>query len=165
MILRSQDPNFILRPARESDLRSWFTYHKDKEISRNFMSIPKTLKEARKELLKKKKNSQGFVIDVDGGAVGSIGIHSIVKKHKGVISFWIARKCRGKGIMTKAVKMVTNYFLKKYKLKRISGNVRTFNKASARVLEKAGYKLEGILRKNKMKNGKFMDDLVFAKVK
>jgi len=41
---------------------------------------------------------------------------------------------------------------KKYKLKRLEGWCRTFNKPSARVLEKSGFKLEGILRKNKCKN-------------
>jgi len=67
--------------------------------------------------------------------------------------------------MTKAGKMATKYFFEKYKLRRISGNVRTFNKASARVMEKSGYKLEGILRKNKLKEGKFMDDMVYSKVR
>lgn len=42
---------------------------------------------------------------------------------------------------------------------------RTFNKASARVLEKSGYKLEGILRKNKFKDGKYLDDMLWAKTK
>jgi len=33
------------------------------------------------------------------------------------------------------------------------------------MLEKSGYKLEGILRKNKLKNGKFRDDMVLAIVR
>jgi [ribosomal protein S5]-alanine N-acetyltransferase len=163
MILKSH--NFILRPAKKSDLQSWFRNYQDKDTARNFMSIPKNLKEAEKELFEKNKDSEGFVIDVNGEAVGGIGVHDIVKGHKATMSFWIAKKCRGKGVMTKAVNLVTKYFFRKYKLKRIDGNVRTFNKASARVMEKAGYKLEGILRKNKLKNGKFMNDMVFAKVK
>ncbi len=165
MILKSQNPKFILRPAKKSDLQCWFKNYQDKDTARNFMSMPKNLKEAGKELFHKSKNSENFVIDIDGEAVGSIGIHDIIKGHKAIISYWIAKKCRGKGITTKAVKIVTEYFFKKHKLKRISGNVRTFNKPSARVLEKSGYKLEGILRKNKLKKGKFMDDMVYAYVK
>jgi len=165
MILKSQNPKFILRPKKKSDLQSWYENQLDEDTARNFMSTPKNFEEAKKEFFEKSKNSESFVMDIDGEWVGSIGIHDIVKGHKAIISYEIAKKCRGKGITTKAVKMVTEYFFKKYKLKRISGNVRTFNKASARVLEKAGYKLEGILRKNKLKNGKFMDDMVYAKIK
>ena len=165
MILKSQNPKFILRPKKKSDLQSWYKNQLDEDTARNFMSMPKNLEEAKKEFSEKSKNSESFIINIDGECVGSIGIHDIVKGNKEIISYWIANKCRGKGITTKAVKIVTEYFFKKYNLKRISGNVRTFNKASARVLEKAGYKLEGILKKNKLKNGKFMDDIVYAKVK
>ena len=42
---------------------------------------------------------------------------------------------------------------------------RTFNKASARVLEKAGYIHEGTLHKNKLSNGKYLDDMIWAKWK
>jgi len=165
MILKSKDPGFILRPKKKSDLKLWYEGQLDKQAKKNFMSTPKNINEARKEFNEKSKNSESFIIDVNGECVGSIGIHDIVKGHKAVISFWISKKVRGKGIMTKAGKMATKYFFEKYKLRRISGNVRTFNKASARVMEKSGYKLEGILRKNKLKEGKFMDDMVYSKVR
>jgi RimJ/RimL family protein N-acetyltransferase len=165
MQLKSLKPRFILRHAKNNDLKDWFNHQLDKETMRNFMTVPKNLKEARKELFEKNKDSEGFVIDVDGLVVGGIGVHDIVKGHKAVISYWVARKLRNKGIATKAVKMATDYFFKKYKLVRISGNARTFNKASARVMEKAGYKLEGVLRKNKLKDHEFLDDEVWAKVK
>src|SRR3989339_887363 len=43
-----------------------------------------------------------------------------------------------------AHKLFVRYAFKNYNLKRLQGNVRIFNKASARMLEKSGYKLEGI---------------------
>ena len=45
---------------------------------------------------------------------------------------------------TAAHKLFVRYAFKNYNLKRLQGNVRIFNKASARMLEKSGYKLEGI---------------------
>ena len=54
---------------------------------------------------------------------------------------------------------------KKHKLKRISAMGRAKNKASARVLEKSGYKCEGILRKNKCVDGVYLDDFIYARVK
>lgn len=154
---------FVLRRARKRDINNWYSLQQEKEIKKNFMTVPRTLKEAQNELLS--KNSDGFVIDVAGECAGGIGIHDITPNHKATISFWLAKKHRGKGIMTEAVKLVTDYAFKKYKLQRIQGYCRTFNKASAKVMEKAGYKLEGILRKNKLKNGKYLDDMIWAKVK
>ncbi|MEM3074772.1 MAG: GNAT family N-acetyltransferase [Candidatus Pacearchaeota archaeon] len=163
IILKAE--NFILRPARLSDARNIYQYQQESETKRNFMSVPKGIAEVKKDILQKHKNSEKFVIEVEGEAVGEIGAHDIIKNHKAVISYWLAKKCRGKGITTKAVKILTDYLFNKYKLVRIQGNVRTFNKASARVLEKAGYKLEGILKKNKLKNGKYLDDMIWAKTK
>ena len=165
VVLKSKD--FILRLARLSDAKTLYLHQQESEARRNFMTVPKNVAEVKREILKNKKSkkSDNFVIDIDGKAVGGIGIHDIIPNHKAIISYWIAKECRGKGIITKAVKLLTEYAFKKYKLVRISGNVRSFNKASAKVLCKAGYKLEGIMRKNKLKNGEYMDDMVFAKIK
>ena len=67
--------------------------------------------------------------------------------------------------MTKVLKKVISYAFKKYKLKRLEAWTRTFNKAVARLNEKVGFKLEGVLRKNKCKNGEYLDDMVWAKIK
>ena len=42
---------------------------------------------------------------------------------------------------------------------------RANNKASAKVLEKADYQLEGILRKNKRVDGIYLDDFIYSKIK
>jgi len=55
--------------------------------------------------------------------------------------------------------------MKKYKLRRIEARARTYNKSSARVLEKAGFKLESILRKNVLKDGKLYDDFLYARLR
>jgi RimJ/RimL family protein N-acetyltransferase len=51
------------------------------------------------------------------------------------------------------------------KLKRLTAKVFLPNKASARVLEKNGFKLEGILKKDLAKGGKYYDVYLFARVK
>lgn len=175
IILKSERPKFILRHFKMSDLKDYFELQKDKAVQRGFMASAKTLAEARKKLKqkisnyrKKKPKSENFVIEIDGKFVGFVSLHDLNEKyfeHKGVVGYSIHPKFRKKGITTKALKLVTDHAFKKYKLKRIEGWCRTFNKASARVLEKAGYKLEGVLRKNKCKNGKYLDDMIWAKVK
>jgi RimJ/RimL family protein N-acetyltransferase len=167
--------DFVLRHATMRDANVYFECHRDKEAKKNFMHVPKNLNEAKKELNhsiknagKKKPSEEMFAIIVDGKVAGFIWLTEIsygFLKHKASIGYGLHKDFRGRGIGTKAIKFITDYAFKKYKLKRMSTVTRTFNKASARALEKAGYKLEGILRKNKFKDGKYLDDMLFAKVK
>jgi len=169
MILKAR--GFVLRPHKLSDAQNIYRYQQDKDVKQNFMTFPKSIAEVKKDIrdLKKKKKfiKESFVIDVDGEAVGEVNFNQRDPHHKKKVkmSIWVAKKYRSKGIATRALKLVMNYAFKKYKLVRIEASVRTFNKASARAAEKAGLKLEGILRKNKVKNGKYVDDMLFAKVK
>jgi len=165
--------NFILRPFRKGDEKSLAENINNKKIYRNTLVIPYpyTLKDARewvtknlKEARKKKPKEINFVIDINGEAAGSIGF-SKIQEHKAEIGYWLAEKYWGKGIMPQAVKLITKFGFEKLKLRRIYAKVFFFNKPSMRVLEKAGYKFEGILRKNVMKDGKFIDNHIFAKVK
>lgn len=84
--------------------------------------------------------------------------------HKGTITYNIGEKYRGQGIVSEAVKLLTNYAFKKYKLVRIDANLRSYNIASKRVLEKNGFELEGIKRKNTKKNKRYYDDLIYSKI-
>jgi len=168
MIIKSK--KFILRPAKLSDAENIYKYQQEKEVKKGFMTTPKSVNEVKRDILKSKKNKttgESFVIDINGKAIGEISLHfdDPFHKKKMKIAYWIAKDYSGKGITTKAVNLVVKYAFKKYKLVRLWAWCRTFNKASARVLEKAGFKLEGILRKNKFKNGKYLNDMVWARVR
>ena len=164
---------FILRPFKRGDESSLKENINSKKIYQNTLNIPYpyTLKDARdwiaknlKEMKKRKPNMINFAIDINGEVVGGIGLNKI-EGHKAEIGYWLAEKYWGQGVMTQAVKLVTEFGFKKLKLKRIYAYVFSWNKASMKVLEKAGYKLEGILRKDVKKNNKFIDTYLFAKVK
>ena len=164
---------FILRPFKKGDESSLRENINNKKIYRNTVNIPYpyTLKDAKdwiarnlKETRRKKPGMINFVIDINGKVAGSIGFHKI-EDHKAELGYWLAEKYWGQGIMTQAVKLATEFGFKKLKLKRIYARVFSFNKASKRVLEKAGYKFEGILRKNTKKDNRFIDDCLFAKIK
>ena len=173
--MKLKTKNFTLRHIKLSDAKDYFESHQDKAVKKGFMTVPKSFGEARKEVKekisafkKKKPTGETFVIEIKGKFAGYVEINNLNKKyheHKGSITYLLKKEFRGKGLMVKAVKLVTNYAFKKYKLKRIEGWCRTFNKASANVAKRSGYKLEGILRKNKKKNGKYMDDMIWAKVR
>ena len=166
---------FILRHVKASDAQILFEIELDKENIKNMMSyedniegIKKGIKEQQAQYRKKNPSNEQIIIETPEGVAGYVSIHGLNKpyiEHKASISYGLHPKFRGKGITTKAVKLITNYAFKKYNLKRIEACCRTFNKASARVLEKAGYELEGIHKKDLRKNGKYLDNMYWAKVK
>jgi len=166
---------FLLRPIRMSDAQKYFESETDPVSKKGFMSTPKSVKEVENsikekiaERKKKKPSRETFAIDIGGEFVGYVGLHDMNEKfneHRAIISYCLHPKFRGKGIMTKAVRLATRYAFEKYSLRRIAGRCRTFNKASARVLEKAGYKLEGIHRKELFKDGRYLDNMYWAVVK
>ena len=165
---------FILRPFKMSDAESVAENVNDKNIYRHTLVIPYpyTLKDAKQWLYKVINNrrrkipeSVVFAIEMDGRAVGSISINKIKQEHKAEIGYWLGEKYQGKGIMTQAIKEITKYGFRELKLRRIYAQVFLFNKGSMRVLEKSGYKFEGILKKEVKKDNKFLDCCVFAKTR
>lgn len=166
---------FILRHVKSSDAQVLFEIEIDKENIKNMMSydnniesIKKGIKEQQAQYRKKNPSNEQIIIETPEGVAGYVSIHGLNKpyiEHKASISYGLHPKFRGKGLTTKAVKLITNYAFKKYNLKRIEACCRTFNKASARVLEEAGYELEGIHRKDLKKSGKYLDNMYWAKVK
>lgn len=173
-MFRIRTKDFILRPIKPSDARLYFESHQDKDSMKGFMTTPGTFKEAKKEVkeridAQKKGSGITFAIEIDGEYAGYVELHGMTKieryKHSALIGYCMHPKYRGRGITTKAVRLVTAYAFKNLHLRRIAATCRTFNKASARVLEKAGYTLEGILRKNKFKDGKYLDDMIWSKVR
>lgn len=169
-----QTKKFILRPYRKSDAVSLAKNINDKGIERNTLTIsyPYKLKDANqwlkgvlKDNLKKKPERIHFVIDINKEVAGCVALSKIIYGHKASIGYWLARPYWGQGIMTSAVKIVTDFGFKKLGLKRIDARVFYYNKASMKVLKKSGYKLEGLLKKFGKKDNKFIDEYLFAKVK
>lgn len=66
--------------------------------------------------------------------------------------------------MTGVVRAACAFAIAEWKLVRITAHVFELNKASARVLEKSGFELEGLLRKHHQKDGKFLDSKLYALV-
>lgn len=106
-----------------------------------------------------------FAIVIDGKVVGGIGLHvkeDIFRKNM-EMGYWLGEKYWGRGIVTEAVIAVTQFGFENFDIERIYASVFSTNRASMKVLEKAGYTLEAILKKSVFKNGHILDDYVYAK--
>ncbi|MGH9880451.1 MAG: GNAT family N-acetyltransferase, partial [Pyrinomonadaceae bacterium] len=79
------------------------------------------------------------------------------RAHRVEFGYWLARPYWGQGIMTDAVRVFVRYAFSELGLLRLTAHVFESNIASARVLEKNGFKLEGHLREHFIKDGKLID--------
>jgi RimJ/RimL family protein N-acetyltransferase len=108
-----------------------------------------------------------FAIEVSGEAAGGIGLflQEDVERYSAEIGYWLGEAYWGQGITTKAVGRFTEWAFENFELCRIYASVFAWNEASCRVLEKAGYQLEGRLRQSGVKDGRVVDGLLYATVR
>jgi ribosomal-protein-alanine N-acetyltransferase len=107
-----------------------------------------------------------FAIDFNGELAGCTGliIQTDVHRLSAEIGYWIGEPYWRLGIATKAVELLTEYGFKQLELVRIYSRVFDFNTASQRVMEKSGFKLEGIFEKSFLKNGVIGNEYRYAKL-
>jgi RimJ/RimL family protein N-acetyltransferase len=105
-----------------------------------------------------------FAIDLGTGAVGGIGLElqEDVSRYSAELGYWLGEQYWGRGIMTAAVSRFTGYAFDTFDICRIYAMVFETNPASQRVLERAGYVLEGRLRHAAYKDGRILDQFLYA---
>lgn len=105
-----------------------------------------------------------FAVTVDDCAVGSIGIYRQGNIHcrTAELGYYIAESFWGKGSATTAVRQACDYVFAHSDILRIFAEPFAYNVASCRVLEKAGFQLEGTLHKNAVKDGQVLDMKMYA---
>jgi len=108
-----------------------------------------------------------FAITVDDRAVGSISVTRGENVHfrTAEMGYFIAEPYWGKGIGTSAVRQAAAYIFGQTDIIRIFADPYSDNAGSCRILEKAGFRLEGIMRKNAVKNQKVRDMKLYALLK
>jgi ribosomal-protein-alanine N-acetyltransferase len=108
-----------------------------------------------------------FAIIIDDEVIGGIGLEprQDVYRKTALVGYWLSEELWGRGIMPEAVKLVTDYAFTQLDFVRIQASVYSKNPASMRVLEKAGYVKEGVLRNAVIKRGVVMDEHLYAILK
>ena len=98
-------------------------------------------------------------IIVDKKVVGMVSLEkkSDVYEKDAEISYLLREEYWGRGIITQAVLEVCKEAFEKLDILRITGAVFSPNEASKKVLTKAGFVLEGVMKNAVYKNDKVMD--------
>lgn len=94
--------------------------------------------------------------------IGSIRLGPFEMESKATIGYFISGEYNGKGIMTEAIRVVVNFAFEVLGLHRIEATDHPENHASSRILEKLGFKKEGLLRMHQWRNDKWSDSLLWS---
>lgn len=98
--------------------------------------------------------------------IGNIKLGPIDNNHRvGDIGIVIGEKsCWGKGYATEAVKLLSDYAFRKLKLHKLTAGAYLDNVGSSKAFLKAGFFEEGIRRKHFRCGGKWIDEIMLAKI-
>ncbi|MCC8189284.1 MAG: GNAT family N-acetyltransferase [Planctomycetes bacterium] len=108
-----------------------------------------------------------FAIEVDGELAGGIGVRPLADVHSGTgeLGYWLGEPYWGQGIASQAVALLCRHAFDELVLIRLQALVFSGNTASQRVLEKNGFRREGVLRRHVRKNGVITDAVLFARLR
>ncbi len=135
---------------------------------RNTFPHPYTKKEADNFLKFVNENDRDLIlaIEVDRNLAGIIGLNSQEDIHRYSLEagYWLGVDFWNRGIMSCALSGLVEWVFLHTDIVRIYSNVFATNPASIRVLEKCGFMKEGEFKKSVFKNGRFTDELRYAKL-
>lgn len=160
-----------LRPWRLADADALVRYADNPNIARNLRDRfphPYTMRDAKAFIhaCAATRPHVSFAIVVEGEAVGGIGISSgsDVERFSAEIGYWLGEPFWGRGITVEAVQLMSTYAFNSRHVLRLFALPFAENRQSTRVLEKAGYIREGILRASAVKAGGVRDQALYALV-
>jgi RimJ/RimL family protein N-acetyltransferase len=109
----------------------------------------------------------GFAIRslADGAAIGFAAFVRLdLEARQGEIGYVVSPRERGRGVATRAVGLLTGWGLGSLALERIELRIDPANLSSTRVAERAGYRLDGVLRSMYFKEGLRSDTAVWSRL-
>jgi [ribosomal protein S5]-alanine N-acetyltransferase len=170
------DGSVYLSEIRPEDKAAYIECFKEKEIADRTLTIPFPYTEKDFDWWvahvadETKKHGHPFnwaIRDSKGHLIGAIGLSRFqgARAHIAELGYWLAKPYWAQGIMSRVARRFCDAAFTDWDLVRITAHVFSFNIGSARVLEKCGFNLEGVLRKNSFKNGQYLDDKLYALVR
>ncbi|MFH2037005.1 MAG: GNAT family protein [Candidatus Zixiibacteriota bacterium] len=163
-----------LRQLTDEDIGFIYKQFSDPQVAKYLMDEPpvKEIAEAQgiidfyKEPELKTRNRWGIVLKNDNQLVGTIGYHKWIKKYfRAEIGFDLHPDFWGRGIMMEALRIVIRHGFTTMGLNRIDGLVYIDNNRCLKLMERSGFKREGILQDYFYLNGKFYDHYLLALLK
>jgi ribosomal-protein-alanine N-acetyltransferase len=161
-----RDEWLVLRPWREDDAAAVYEACQDPEILHWAPAIPRPYTEEDALAFVTGEVDRGphqCAIEEDGRPVGSIDVRVNEPTRTGHIGYWCAREARGRGVMTRALRLLCRYAFEDLALERLELFTDPDNLASQRVAGKVGFQREGVLRSHlPHPDGRRRDSVMFS---
>lgn len=169
--MKLQGKRCLVRPWRMDDAESVVRHANNINVARQLRDrFPHPYTRANASAFLKAATSapepSNLAIDVGGEAIGAVGyVPGIdVERFSAEIGYWLGESYWRRGIATEALLLVTDHVFETLNLLRLFALPFADNAGSIRVLEKAGYSREGVLRSSSVKYGQPRDQLLYARV-
>jgi RimJ/RimL family protein N-acetyltransferase len=150
-----------LRLAERADLPMLAAWFNDIDFNGEFESFEQSSLSELERNFEAKPDQRGWILQAkDGTPVGYVG-HG--KTDAGCwIGYLVVPGARGKGYGSEAVLLIVDYLFLHKEIGRIQAETHPANAASQRVLEKAGFSREGILRRTFFSRGVWRDTAMYS---
>lgn len=103
---------------------------------------------------------------MNGEAVGAVGFvpGRDIERFSAEIGYWLGEELWGRGVTTEALSLATDHVFRELNFLRLFALPFADNPGSVRVLEKAGYEREAVLRSSSVKYGVPKDQLLYTRI-
>lgn len=167
-----RDGDLVVRPWSDDDVEPLVEACNDPEIAKWIPVIPSPYTEAdarafisgtSRSVPEYTVPEHSFAITVDGSLAGAIGMSVNSMNYRGRIGYWVAASARGRGLCTRALRLLSRWGLDELDLQRLDLITDPDNVASQRVAEKVGFRREGVLRSHlRHPDGRIRDSVMFS---
>lgn len=173
--MRLQEGSIGLRPIRLRDASAWREVRMrnaqwlrpweatvpltDRDVPHTYGAMVRRLRTEARE-----GRALPFAVTYDGTFVGQVTVGGIARGSlmSGYIGYWVDQKYAGRGVIPTAVALATDHCFAAVGLHRIEINIRPENAASLRVVEKLGFRNEGLRLRYLHIDGDWRDHVTFA---
>ncbi|HEX6460004.1 MAG TPA: GNAT family N-acetyltransferase [Thermoleophilaceae bacterium] len=151
-----------LRRWREEDAPRVAEICQDPEIPRwTNVPSPYTEDDARAFIRGADDRARAIVDAGSGELLGAVGLR-FPDDGVGEVGYWLGAHARGRGVATRAVKLMCRWAFDEFSLGRMQLHTLPGNEASERVAERAGFTREGVLRQFAVMKGERRDITMFS---
>jgi ribosomal-protein-alanine N-acetyltransferase len=152
-----------LRQANESWLSPWEPSHGLPWAARH---TPAAYRAMRRAVTRRARlgTSLPFAVRVEGRLAGQVTLDNVVRGalRSGYLGYWIDREVAGRGMASLAVALVCDHAFGEVGLHRVEADIRPENLPSQRLVERLGFRQEGLLRRYLDIDGDWRDHLAYA---
>lgn len=166
-----ETPDYLLRGVALTDASSLLSFMSDKHTMKFITPNPvQTRQEMERKIksyldgFKEKKEIPWVIINKqDGDLIGQFRLHKLHVWHqKAEMGAVIRDDFQKKGVMTEILKVLLPFVYEGLKLNRLVGDIFSENIGSRKLLEKFGFKKEGVLRHTDYDGERFHDTVVYS---